>query len=83
MEIKFDQFNDNDSEKIKNLTENGMGIKAVSLTGIGQETSSSNKQMISSVIFEYASYGAYIHYFATTKMNKSIFTDLFVLKEKK
>lgn len=58
-----------------------MGIKAVSLTSNGQGTFSSDKQIISSVLFEYASYGAYIHYFETTNMKKSSFTNLFVLKE--
>ena len=83
--VKFftEQFNDDDSKKIKKLTEEVVGLKAVSLTGIGQERSSKDKQILSSVLFEYKPFGAYIHYFATTAMKKSTFKDLFVLKEEK
>ena len=83
--VKFftEQFNVDDSKKIKKLTEEVVGLKAVSLTGIGQERSSKDKQILSSVLFEYKPFGAYIHYFATTAMKKSTFKDMFVLKEEK
>ena len=83
--VKFftKQFNDDDSKKIKKLTEEVVGLKAVSLTGIGQERPSKDKQILSSVLYEYKPFGAYIHYFATTAMKKSTFKDLFVLKEGK
>ena len=48
-----------------------------------RETATREKAIISSVLFEYTSHGALIHYFATTSMKKSSFTKQFVIAELK
>ena len=67
------------------MTEKGTGIKALSLTCDEESPPSTKrkKRIISSVIFEYQPYGAYIHYFATTDMKQSTFNKLLVIKESK
>ena len=85
LQFFIDQFNEEDKEKIITLTEKCTGIKALSLT-CDEESPPSikrKKRIISSVIFEYQPYGAYIHYFETTDMKQSTFKKLFVIKESK
>ena len=66
------------------MTEEGAGIKALSLTCDVQPLSTKReKRIISSVLFEYQPHGAYIHYFAITDMKQSKFNELFVIKESK
>ena len=45
--------------------------------------STREQTIISSVLFEYNKHGALIHYFATTSMKKSSFTQQFLLEEAK
>ena len=65
------------------MTEEGAGIKALSLTCDVQPLMKREKRIISSILFEYQPHGAYIHYFAITDMKQSKFNELFVIKESK
>ena len=67
------------------MTNRTSGIKALSL--ICEEAkyhhSTREQTIISFVLFEYNQHGALIHYFETTSMKKSSFTQQFVLEELK
>ena len=72
--------------KIKQITGKVTGIKSLSLICAEQQYSNSHKSkyhIISSVLFEYTPNGAYIHYFANSKMKSSEFIKNFTLRPAK
>ena len=80
------EFDAGDEKGIKQIIDNSSGIKSLSLICHEHPELDSFKRpyhIISSVLFEYTHNGAYIHYLATSRMNRTAFTLKFIMTRAK